>query len=281
MENTTYNTEKTLNFIHKMFIRQISDKTVKASDSVNNKKQKSNLKQQNTYNIKEDYVFLQFEIISEFDFLNRDNFRNEIEVYKQTGKINYINKTLDLARKNVELFNAKLEEKILNRKMKDEILIFDLKKETEISESERVMIEAYDLKKKLYFKKCDNYNFYDFCNYVISWITEDVLVNHKINTITDAGIELDLSDTKAKEKIIYLKELGIFDFLRTKQPFIQSTSRLATILSAITGEKYSTLQSYINPIVSPSVEQGNNPYNNKKTVEKVKKQIIHIGFPLE
>lgn len=89
---------------------------------------------------------------------------------------------------------------------------------------------------------------------------------------------LDLSNTKGTEKIIYLNELGILDFLREKQPFNMSVNSLATILSAITGEKTTTLQPYLNPLINKGIEQDKNPYNSKKTVDKVKNLLINIGF---
>jgi hypothetical protein len=91
---------------------------------------------------------------------------------------------------------------------------------------------------------------------------------------------IDLSDTTATEKIIYLQKLGVIDFLRTKQPFQSSTNSLAIVLSAITGEKLETIQPMLNPIVSKEAGQKNNPLNSKKAVPKVEQQLIKIGFNL-
>lgn len=89
---------------------------------------------------------------------------------------------------------------------------------------------------------------------------------------------IDNSDTKATEKIIYLKELGVLDFLLTKEPFNLSTNALANVLSSITGEKPETLQSYLNPITSPTSGQRNNPLTNIKKVDEVKQILIKTGF---
>lgn len=89
---------------------------------------------------------------------------------------------------------------------------------------------------------------------------------------------IDLSDTKGTEKIIYLQKLGVLDFLKDKQPFSTSTNSLASVLSAITGENQSTINPMINPIFNPNNNQKNNPLNTQKTVEKVDKQLINIGF---
>jgi len=87
---------------------------------------------------------------------------------------------------------------------------------------------------------------------------------------------LDFSDTSAKEKIVFLNELKIIDFLKENSEFSTSTNRLATLLSAITGEKAKTLQSYLNPMVSKLTDQKNNPYINEKLVQKVKSKIASI-----
>lgn len=85
---------------------------------------------------------------------------------------------------------------------------------------------------------------------------------------------LDLSDTSAVEKIIYLNELGIIDFLRTKPEFMGSINLMATVLSAITGENLNTLQPILNPMTNESIAQRNNPYKSQKTVNKVRQTLI-------
>ena len=89
---------------------------------------------------------------------------------------------------------------------------------------------------------------------------------------------IDLDNTTITEKIIYLQKLGIIDFLKAKQPFQSSTNSLATILSAITGAKATTIQSMINPMLSKDVDSKNNPLNSIKPVNRVESQLIKIGF---
>lgn len=105
-------------------------------------------------------------------------------------------------------------------------------------------------------------------------------------TNTDNGkqgnIELiDLSDTRVTEKVIYLYELGIIDFLQSKQPFVNSKNALASILGAITGEKPGTIQSYINPINNPNADQSNNPLTRNKTVKMIRNKLLSLGFSIE
>lgn len=89
---------------------------------------------------------------------------------------------------------------------------------------------------------------------------------------------IDLSDTTATEKIIYLHKLGVIDFLRKQQPFNTSINSLATVLSAVTGEKSGTIQPMLNSMLSKNVGQKNNPLNSEKPVNKVTKQLNDIGF---
>lgn len=107
------------------------------------------------------------------------------------------------------------------------------------------------------------------------WVEEK-----KFISVTDKFVEIDLSNTSATEKIIYLQKLGVIEFLKSKQPFESSTNSLATVLSAITGEKAGTIQSMINPLLGKELEGKNNPMNSTKTVAKVESQLIHIGFQL-
>jgi hypothetical protein len=103
----------------------------------------------------------------------------------------------------------------------------------------------------------------------------------KNNVIKNEVIEsepIDLSDTTATEKIIYLQKLGVIDFLTNKNNV--SINGLATVLSAITGAKIETLQPMLNPIISKQAGQKNNPLNSQKAVSKVEKQLINIGFNL-
>lgn len=86
---------------------------------------------------------------------------------------------------------------------------------------------------------------------------------------------LDLSESSAVEKILYLNELGIIDFLRTKTEFTGSTNLMATFLSAITGEKATTLQTSLNRLVNKDTEDKNHPYRTIKTVEKVKQSLLN------
>ena len=85
---------------------------------------------------------------------------------------------------------------------------------------------------------------------------------------------LDLSNTSAVEKIIYLNELGIIDFLRAKPEFMGSTNLMATFLSAITDEKATTLQTSINRLINNDAADNNHPYKAKGTANKIRQTLI-------
>lgn len=99
------------------------------------------------------------------------------------------------------------------------------------------------------------------------------------NRIIGNEAPLDLSETSAVQKIIYLEKLGILNFIRSKAKKGISNNQLATILSAITGEKSSTIQSAINPIGNTNVNQRNNPLiNSSKQVEIITNKLTDYGF---
>ncbi len=97
-------------------------------------------------------------------------------------------------------------------------------------------------------------------------------------TVIEQEPALDLSDTSLAEKIIYLKLLGVYDFLASKKPFNMSKNALATVISAITSEKATSIQSAINPIDNPSTSQKNNPLQNDKKVLAIKLKLDDLGF---
>lgn len=87
---------------------------------------------------------------------------------------------------------------------------------------------------------------------------------------------IDLSMSKPNEKIIYLHKLGILDFLREQNDFKQSINLLATVLSAITGEKSGTIQSMLNPMYNTHVNDKNNPLKSPRAVPKVEGELTRL-----
>jgi len=98
----------------------------------------------------------------------------------------------------------------------------------------------------------------------------------KINNPTKTGeVLVDLSDTTIKQKLIYLHELGLLHELRKVEPFKYSVNRIAQAVSAIIGEKQSTIQSYINPIFNTSSKQDNSALHNQEDVDDVRHSLIN------
>ncbi|MFV0189735.1 hypothetical protein OBK29_07360 [Empedobacter falsenii] len=118
-------------------------------------------------------------------------------------------------------------------------------------------------------------------NDIINVKTEVSNVKNTINNqskLIDETLN-DYSDIKAKEKIIALKELGILDYLKKEFIICQtSTNKLSEVLSLLTGEKASTIQSYINPMINKGISQKNNPYSNPKLLEKTQNKLNIIGL---
>jgi hypothetical protein len=89
---------------------------------------------------------------------------------------------------------------------------------------------------------------------------------------------IDLSNSSDVQKIIYLQELGIIDFLRNKSKVGISNSGLASILSGITGIKQGTLKPSLNRIDKKDIDDSRHPYYTKTTVENVKTNLNNLGF---
>lgn len=106
------------------------------------------------------------------------------------------------------------------------------------------------------------------------------LLENKLETLnpSNAEILIDYSDSTCGEKIIFLHEVGILNYLKKTSPFNLSTNKLAEYLSAITGENSTTLQSYINPIINSTAGQKNNPLNSNSAVKKVSNKLSDMGF---
>ena len=92
-------------------------------------------------------------------------------------------------------------------------------------------------------------------------------------------ILIDYDQSLLNEKIIALNEAGVLDFLKDKEPFNLSVNSLAEYLSLCLGEKTTSIQSYLNALLNNS-DQTKSPYNNIKTVKKVKQKLIQIGLKI-
>ena len=73
------------------------------------------------------------------------------------------------------------------------------------------------------------------------------------------GTILDFSEDKleVKTNLVILQKLGIFDYLIKEYQL--SINKIASLLSSILGVSTTTLQSYINPMLSLNTESKNAP----------------------
>ncbi len=94
---------------------------------------------------------------------------------------------------------------------------------------------------------------------------------------TEVEISIDYSKNNDAEKIVFLNQLGILEFLNRIQPFNTSTNKLAEVISAFTGIKQTTAQSYLNPIFSKDVDKSKSPLT-EKNIKSVNEKLLKMGF---
>ena len=139
-----------------------------------------------------------------------------------------------------------------------------------LKQSFQYLSDSYKLFKSNNFELITPEDVFSYDNSFFIEETEEIEILSDLNDYSSASI---------KEKVIALNELGIIEFLQKNNPIFQSsTNELAKVLSLLTGEKASTIQSYINPMIGVSNKQHNNPYSNSKTVEKTRNKLNIIGL---
>jgi hypothetical protein len=121
------------------------------------------------------------------------------------------------------------------------------------------------------------YNFYDPFMSIVESYNKKL---QKIQKIDDDKFDIEVSDSKAIDKILYLHKLGIIDFLRGQQPFISVPDKVSQVLSVITGINIDSIRPMVRPMVNNDLSNSKNPLNSKKAVDRVEKQLINIGFNL-
>ena len=93
-------------------------------------------------------------------------------------------------------------------------------------------------------------------------------------------IHLDYSNNSKAERIVFLYELGILDFLQKKmndELHGFSANKLAEVVSTFIDVPCRTAQSYLNPIYSTYADQSKNPVT-ERNLEKVRNKLKDIGF---
>ena len=91
--------------------------------------------------------------------------------------------------------------------------------------------------------------------------------------IDDEDLIEDNSGTfDIRERIIALHKLGILDYLYN-HPEIDSVLRIAKAIKSFTGFNYTTVQSYINPILNKYADQSKSALKDKSQVEEIQKHL--------
>ncbi len=106
-------------------------------------------------------------------------------------------------------------------------------------------------------------------------------LNKAVNQETETFF--DYSDNSMAERIVFMRELGILDFLSSKmqKEFHNfSANKLAEIVSTFSGISQNTAQSYLNPIFSKNADQQKNPLTTKN-LKKVRGKLLNIGFDIK
>lgn len=95
----------------------------------------------------------------------------------------------------------------------------------------------------------------------------------KNNLIDDDDLIEDNSGAfDIRERIIALHKLGILDYLYN-HPEIDSVLRIAKAIKSFTGFNYTTVQSYINPILNKYADQSKSALKDKSQVEEIQKHL--------
>ena len=180
------------------------------------------------------YEFLRFhgknKDKTEVDFLifMIDKFKTEIERYKNVNLDEYIAE-LDIRLERTSYMNETQKQK--QRKIEIE------KKTNHFKNLE------YDCQRQI-----------DFLNAKLNSFSSNSL---KITENETFENDIDLSNSNAVQKIIYLNELGIIDLLRKEMCFGASVNNLANVITAITGEKHRTIQPYLNALLNNTGAENN------------------------
>ncbi len=191
---------------------------------------------------------------------NSDSFRGKtLEEYK----CNYTNLRDDYVKQHIDNDEINFIDSEI-RLIKEDIRPIIESQKTELEE-----MGIPDLRKRFIESNLSSYN------KIISFLETRKSELEPESTLYE---QLDLSDAKAVEKIIYLNELGIIDFLRAKTKAGISNNSLASILSGITGIKADTIKPSLNRLSSNDILDNKHPYYTKKTVAKIKKSLENLGF---
>jgi hypothetical protein len=121
-------------------------------------------------------------------------------------------------------------------------------------------------------------------NHLESIIIEKIKKENKANNRELSEFEIEFIDEHnipIIRRIIYLKKLGVIDFLRKEKPFNTSINSLANVLSGIIDAKPTSIQPLLNIMLNEDSDNPKNPLNSTKNVSAVENYLIKIGYSLK
>lgn len=117
----------------------------------------------------------------------------------------------------------------------------------------------------------------EYLNILLDELKKDFVFEEE--SLEAALIEIDEEElVTVGSKIMFMKEIGIIDFLVEKYNLKYTPSKLSRIISSCTDFKFSTVNGIINPIFNSSNAQKNNPYKTPQNKVDVKAKIIKLGL---
>ncbi len=204
-----------------------------------------------------------------------------MESFKYKAIEDKFDKTLILSIEEAEICLAEL--KIAVKKTYDEQSEYE--KELFISELNKDINFTQTSEHKTWCARgtTNEKNFQDF---MLDWesVVESLTNYHKsshreLNNIPLIDYSIDLNESKQNIRIVYLKELGVLDFLKKEYNGI-TNNKLATLISSFTGIDAKTVQSYVNPMYDEDNNQKNNPCTTVNT-QKVRNKLQDLGINLK
>ncbi len=127
----------------------------------------------------------------------------------------------------------------------------------------------------------DNYIFYEeYLDDLINFLEKEFFNYDTITKLEKEIPQIELFTANHSEKIVYLEQLGVLEFLKGKKPFNTSTNALAQAVSRFTGIKTGTVQSYLNPMNNSDLNQKNNPLTISR-IAKIEKELNRLGYKPE
>ncbi len=109
----------------------------------------------------------------------------------------------------------------------------------------------------------------------LKWL-ESMIIHEDINSIHDNATNHE--NIKCVDVVIYLNELGVIEHIMKNAPKGLSVNGIATLLAKITKNNPKVLEPYLRSLLSAERGMKNDPYNNKKNVNKIKSELVGLGF---